>query len=34
MSGLDVNTDHILEMACVITDENLQVVSEVKNELV
>lgn len=29
MSGLDVNTEHILEMACIITDANLNVLAEV-----
>ena len=29
MTGLDVNNDHILEMACVITDANLNTVVEV-----
>nr|XP_022334961.1 oligoribonuclease, mitochondrial-like isoform X2 [Crassostrea virginica] len=28
MSGLDVNTEHILEMACIITDANLNVLAE------
>lgn len=28
MTGLDVETDRILEVACVITDENLNTVSD------
>jgi oligoribonuclease len=28
MSGLDIDTDHILEMACLITDKDLNVVAE------
>ena len=28
--GLDVDTCHIIEMACLITDENLNIVAEVK----
>ena len=29
MTGLDVNKCHILEMACVVTDSDLNVVAEV-----
>lgn len=29
LAGLDVTKDHILEMACIITDENLNIVAEV-----
>ena len=32
LAGLDVTKDHILEMACIITDENLNLVAEVHNE--
>ncbi len=28
MSGLNIDTDHILEMACLITDQNLNIVAE------
>lgn len=28
MTGLDVDTSHILEVACVITDNNLKIVSQ------
>lgn len=31
MTGLDPNTCQILEMACLITDENLNIVATVKN---
>ena len=27
--GLDVDTDHILEMACIITDGDMNIVAEV-----
>lgn len=27
MTGLDVHTDHVLEVACLITDKNLKVIS-------
>ena len=27
--GLDVDKDHILEMACIITDGNLEIIEEV-----
>ena len=30
MSGLDVNKEHILEMACIVTDANLDIVAEVR----
>lgn len=30
MSGLDIDTDHILEMACLVTDADLNVIAEVK----
>ena len=29
ISGLNIDVDHILEMSCVVTDENLNSVSEV-----
>ena len=29
MTGLDVNKDHIIEMACIVTDANLKVIEEV-----
>ena len=29
LPGLDVNRDHIMEIACVITDKQLNVVAEV-----
>ena len=32
-AGLDVVKEHILEMACIITDEGLNIVAEVHNEL-
>ena len=32
-AGLDVVKEHILEMACIITDEDLNIVAEVHNEL-
>ena len=32
--GLDVEKDHILEMACTITDEHLTIVEEVNNACV
>ncbi|XP_062617528.1 oligoribonuclease, mitochondrial-like [Saccostrea cucullata] len=28
MSGLDVNTEHILEMACIVTDSDLNIIAE------
>lgn len=28
-TGLDVDTDHILEMACIITDGDMNIVAEV-----
>ena len=28
-AGLDVNRDHILEMACIVTDKELNVIAEV-----
>ena len=28
MTGLDVNTDHIIEMACIVTDKHLNVIAE------
>lgn len=34
MTGLDVNTCHILEIACLITDKNLNIVSEELNIVV
>lgn len=30
MTGLDVDTDHIIEMACLVTDRYLKVVAEVR----
>ena len=30
MTGLDVDTDHIIEMACLVTDRDLKVVAEVR----
>ena len=27
--GLDIDKDHIVEMACIITDENLEIIAEV-----
>lgn len=30
MTGLDDQKDHILEMACVITDADLKVIAEVR----
>jgi len=30
MTGLDVDTDHILEMACLVTDKDLTIVAEVR----
>ena len=33
LAGLDVTKDHILEMACIITDENLNIVAEVHIKL-
>ena len=32
-AGLDVVKEHILEMACIITDEDLNIVAEVHNVL-
>jgi len=29
MTGLNIETCHIIEMACLITDENLNIVAEV-----
>ena len=29
MTGLDVDTDHIIEMACLVTDSQLSIVAEV-----
>lgn len=29
MSGLDINTEHILEMACIVTDAELNIIAEV-----
>ena len=29
ISGLDANVDKILEVACIITDENLNIIEEV-----
>jgi len=29
MTGLDVEREHIIEMACIITDENLTTIAEV-----
>nr|XP_012147823.1 PREDICTED: probable oligoribonuclease [Megachile rotundata] len=34
MTGLDINTDYILEIACLITDKNLQVISKDLNIVV
>lgn len=34
MSGLDINKDHILEMACIITDKNLNIISESPNIII
>lgn len=34
MSGLDVNTSQILEIACLITDKDLKVVSEDLNIII
>lgn len=34
MTGLDVTTDTILEMACIVTDSNLNVVEEVPQEAI
>ncbi len=31
--GLDVETDHILEMACVITDSDMNVLKEVRSDI-
>lgn len=28
MTGLDINKDHILELACIITDSELNIVAE------
>lgn len=28
MTGLDIQTDHILEIACVVTDKTLKIISE------
>ena len=28
MTGLDVNTENIIEMACIITDKNLNIIAE------
>ena len=30
MSGLDIDKEHIIEMACIVTDHNLEIVAEVK----
>ena len=30
MTGLDADTDHILEMACLITDSELNLIAEVR----
>lgn len=34
MSGLDINTSQILEVACVITDKNLKTVSKDLNIII
>ena len=34
MSGLDIEKEHILEMACLITDEDLNIIAEVQLQLV
>jgi len=34
MTGLDVDKDHILEIACVITDKKLNIVSEELNIII
>lgn len=31
MTGLDVDKDHILEIACVVTDKKLKIISEELN---
>ena len=31
--GLDVDRDHIIEMACIITDGNLHIIEEVCTEM-
>lgn len=31
MTGLDLSKDHIIEMACIITDKDLNVVAEVRS---
>lgn len=28
MTGLDIHTDHIIEMACIITDKDLNIIEE------
>lgn len=28
MTGLDINNDHILEIACIVTDSQLNIISE------
>lgn len=28
MTGLDIHTDHIIEMACIITDQDLNIIEE------
>ena len=28
MTGLNVNTEHIIEMACIITDKHLNIIAE------
>lgn len=31
MTGLDIENDHIIEMACLITDSHLNMVAKVNN---
>jgi len=34
MTGLDVDKDHILEIACVVTDKKLNIISEELNIII
>lgn len=34
MTGLDIEKDHILEIACVVTDENLNIIAKGPNIII
>lgn len=34
MTGLDIENDHILEIACVVTDKTLKIISEELNIII